>query len=72
MTNLIGLSGSLRRGSYNSALLRAAEARMPEGSTLTIASIRGIPLYDGDEEAAHGVPEVVARLKDRSPRPTAC
>jgi NAD(P)H-dependent FMN reductase len=65
MTNLIGLSGSLRRGSYNSALLRAAEARMPEGSTLTIASIRGIPLYDGDEEAAHGVPEVVARLKDQ-------
>ncbi len=65
MTNLIGLSGSLRRGSYNSALLRAAEARMPEGSTLTLASIRGIPLYDGDEEAAHGVPEVVARLKDQ-------
>jgi chromate reductase len=65
MTHLIGLSGSLRRGSFNSALLRAAEARMPEGSTLTIASIRGIPLYDGDEEAVDGVPEVVARLKDQ-------
>ena len=65
MTHLVGLSGSLRQGSYNSALLRAAEARMPAGSTLAIASIRGIPLYDGDEEAAHGIPEVVARLKDR-------
>ena len=65
MTHLVGLSGSLRHGSYNSALLRAAEARMPAGSTLEIASIRGIPLYDGDDEAAHGVPEIVARLKDR-------
>ena len=65
MTHLIGLSGSLRKGSYNSALLRAAEARMPAGSRLTIASIRGIPLYDGDDEAAHGVPDVVARLKDQ-------
>jgi chromate reductase, NAD(P)H dehydrogenase (quinone) len=65
MTHLVGLSGSLRQGSYNSALLRAAEARMPAGSTLAIASIRGIPLYDGDEETAHGVPEIVARLKDQ-------
>jgi len=65
MTHLIGLSGSLRQGSYNSALLRAAAAYMPAGSTLTIASIRGIPLYDGDDEAAHGVPDVVARLKDQ-------
>ena len=65
MTRLVGLSGSLRQGSYNSALLRAAEARLPAGSTLAIASIRGIPLYDGDDEAAHGVPKVVARLKDQ-------
>ena len=65
MTHLVGLSGSLRQGSYNSALLRAAEARMPAGSTLAIASIRGIPLYDGDDEAARGIPEVVARLKDQ-------
>ena len=65
MTHLVGLSGSLRQGSYNSALLRAAEARMPAGSTLAIASIRGIPLYDADEEKAHGVPEIVARLKEQ-------
>jgi chromate reductase, NAD(P)H dehydrogenase (quinone) len=64
MLRIIGLSGSLRRGSYNSAVLRAAAALMPPESALQIESIRGIPLYDGDDEAAHGVPEPVARLKD--------
>jgi len=64
MTNLIGLSGSLRRGSYNSAVLRAAAAMMPPESALKIETIAGIPLYHGDEEAEHGVPEVVSRLKD--------
>ena len=64
MIMLIGLSGSLRRGSYNSAVLRAAAALMPAGSELKIESIAGIPLYDGDEEAANGVPAQVSRLKD--------
>src|SRR5918998_1706065 len=59
MTKLIGLSGSLRQGSFNSALLRAAVDQMPDGAELTIGSIRGIPLYDGDVEAAEGVPEPV-------------
>jgi len=61
---LIGLSGSLRKGSYNSALLRAAAALMPSGSTLRIESIAGIPLYEGDIESGKGVPAPVARLKD--------
>jgi NAD(P)H-dependent FMN reductase len=60
----VGLSGSLRQGSYNSALLRAAAGLMPAGETLSVASIRGIPLYDGDVEAQHGIPEDVTRLKD--------
>jgi NAD(P)H-dependent FMN reductase len=64
MTTLIGVSGSLRRQSFNSALLRAAVAAMPEGSELRIESIAGIPLYNGDDEAASGVPPVAARLKD--------
>jgi chromate reductase, NAD(P)H dehydrogenase (quinone) len=64
MTTLIGVSGSLRRGSLNTALLKAAAAAMPEGVTLTIGSIRGIPLYDGDLEAADGIPQPVAELKD--------
>ena len=64
MITLIGLSGSLRKGSFNSAVLRAAAALMPADSEIRIESIAGIPLYDGDEEAASGVPETVKRLKD--------
>lgn len=64
MTRLIGLSGSLRQGSYNSSLLRAAAKAMPEGAELTVESIRGIPLYDGDLEASEGIPQPVKALKD--------
>src|SRR5947208_10691415 len=63
MTRVLGISGSLRRGSYNSALLRAAARLMPEESTLDIASLRGIPLYDGDVEA-QGIPAAVSQLKE--------
>ena len=62
--HLIGISGSLRRGSYNSALLRAAAGFMPDGTNLDIRSIAEIPLYNGDVEAAEGVPPHVAELKD--------
>ena len=64
MTRIVGISGSLRRGSYNSALLRAAAASMPGGAALVVGSMAGIPLYDGDDEAANGVPPPVAALKD--------
>src|SRR5438094_7308267 len=64
MITVIGLSGSLRRGSYNAAVLRAAASLMPADSELRIESIAGIPLYNGDDEAAHGIPDLVSRLKD--------
>lgn len=64
MVTLIGISGSLRRGSYNTAVLRAAASMMPPESELRIESIAAIPLYDGDAEAAAGIPEPVARLKE--------
>jgi chromate reductase, NAD(P)H dehydrogenase (quinone) len=64
MINVIGISGSLRSGSYNTAVLRAAASMMPDESRLAIESIAAIPLYNGDDEAAHGVPDAVARLKD--------
>lgn len=65
MTRIVGLSGSLRLGSFNSALLRAAAKAMPAGTMLEIASIKGIPLYDGDLEAEHGLPQAVTLLKER-------
>ena len=64
MARILGISGSLRSGSYNSALLRAA-AGMIEGAELEVASIRGIPLYDGDLEASDGIPVAVQALKAR-------
>jgi chromate reductase, NAD(P)H dehydrogenase (quinone) len=65
MPNIIGLSGSLRRASFNAMLLRAASQVAADGTTVEIGSIRGIPLYDGDVEAAEGIPPVVQELKSR-------
>ncbi|QXT38233.1 NADPH-dependent FMN reductase [Gymnodinialimonas ceratoperidinii] len=65
MTRILGISGSLRRGSYNTALLRAAQALMPEGSTLIEGTIAGIPLYNGDDETVHGIPAPVETLKQQ-------
>jgi chromate reductase len=64
MVKLVGLSGSLRKASLNSALLRAAAGLMPEGVTLTVHTLHGIPLYDGDVETASGIPAAVQVLKD--------
>ena len=63
MLKLLGISGSLRRASFNSALLRAATRLMPLEATLEVASIRGIALYDGDVEA-QGIPPAVSQLKE--------
>jgi chromate reductase, NAD(P)H dehydrogenase (quinone) len=60
----MGLSGSLRAASLNAAVLRAAAELMPEGSQLDIATIAGIPLYNGDDEAASGIPQPVTQLKN--------
>ena len=60
---ILGLSGSLRRGSFNAGLLRAASDLMPEGTRLEIGSIRDVPLYDGDLERASGLPPAVETLQ---------
>jgi len=62
VTTLIGLSGSLRAGSFNTALVRAAVGLMPDGAQLLVKTIHSIPLYDGDAESASGIPAAVHEL----------
>ena len=64
-TTLVGIAGSLRRDSYNAALLRAAAELTPRFCRLETAAIAGIPLYDGDRETSAGIPDAVSELKDR-------
>lgn len=64
MTKIFGLSGSLRAGSYNSALLRSAAGHMPSGATLEVGTIDGISLYNFDLESEQGIPKAVVELKE--------
>ncbi len=60
---VLGISGSLRRDSLNSALLRAAAERLPAGAELVeFERLRSIPPYDEDAEL-EGTPEAVAELR---------
>ena len=62
---VLALSGSLRHSSLNTALARAAQELAPSGMEVEVATLHGIPLYDADLEAGHGIPEAVHSLKDR-------
>ncbi len=62
--HVLGFAGSLRKGSYNRALLRAAGGLLPDGMDLETFEIDGIPAYNDDVLAA-GIPEPVARFKER-------
>jgi len=59
---ILGLSGSLRRGSLNTALLCAAGALLPAGAVLEIHPLNDLPFFDEDVEA-DGIPAAVAALK---------
>ncbi len=61
--NLLGISGSLRQGSFNRHLIREA-GRLMEGATFTEADI-DLPLYNGDVEDAEGIPAKVQLLADQ-------
>lgn len=58
---VVGISGSLREGSWNTAALRAAAGLTPAGMRIELADIANIPLYSQDVEA-QGFPEVVRTL----------
>jgi NAD(P)H-dependent FMN reductase len=63
MITIAGISGSLRKHSCNAGLLRAAAKSAPDGCSVSVGSIRGIPLYDGDVEVSQGIPPAVTELK---------
>ena len=65
MAKILGISGSLRAGSFNTALLHAARALAPAGVELEVATLHGIPLYDGDLEQRDGIPPAVRALKEK-------
>lgn len=58
---ILGIAGSLRRESYNRAALRAATELVPEGATLEIFDLDGIPMFNQDEE--QNPPAKVVELK---------
>src|SRR4029079_12695751 len=59
---ILGIAGSLRAGSLNRALLRAAVELVPEGMTIEVFDLLEVPLYNSDIEAA-GLPPGVAAFK---------
>ena len=61
---ICGVSGSLRKASFNTALLHAVKDLVAPDHELHISSIADIPLYDGDVEDEHGVPEAVQRFAE--------
>ncbi|SPE60203.1 conserved hypothetical protein [Verrucomicrobia bacterium] len=63
LTTILGIAGSLRRESYNRAALRAAKQLVPEGVTLDIFELDGIPAFNQDEEKT--TPAKVVELKQR-------
>lgn len=68
MTTILAIAGSVRTGSFNGMLMHAAAGLAPAGTTIETASIKDIPLYDGDSEAASGLPPAAAALKERIAR----
>jgi chromate reductase len=60
---VLGISGSLRRDSYNSSLLRAAAPLLPPGAELVVyEGLKAIPPYDADDDG-DGAPEAVRELR---------
>lgn len=60
---ILGIAGSLRQQSYNRAALRAAQQLVPEGATLEVFDIAGLPGFSQDDEAQP--PEKVVELKKK-------
>jgi len=60
---LLGISGSLRRDSYCTAVLRSLESLLPSRATMQICPLNDVPLYNADLDG-DAPPESVARMKE--------
>jgi len=60
---VLAISGSLRRGSYNTAALRTAAALAPAGMEIEVMTLHGIPNFDADLEEEPGPPPEVEQFK---------
>jgi chromate reductase len=60
---ILGIAGSLRRGSYNQAALRAAKLLAPKNGEIDIFQLDGIPMFSEDDEKSP--PSSVVELKKR-------
>jgi chromate reductase len=67
--NVLGIAGSLRKGSYNRALLRAAQEVAPKNMEIEPFDLSPIPFFNEDVEQ-EGDPEPVKALKQASAGPT--
>ena len=61
--HIVGISGSLRKGSFNTALLTAAQLLLPEHTTLEIAEIGHLPFYNADHDGENR-PESVKKFRE--------
>jgi chromate reductase len=60
---ILGIAGSLRKDSFNKSALRAAQQLVPDGATLEIFDIDGLPGFNQDEERRP--PPKVTELKSK-------
>ena len=65
--HVLGISGSLRKGSFNTALLEAARDAAPDGTTVELFGLGPVPLYNDDVWKA-GFPTAVVELRSRIAR----
>jgi len=62
--HILGISGSLRQGSLNTAVLRSCAALLPDGVTFSLADLAAVPLYNEDLRV-QGLPLSVQQLREQ-------
>ncbi|MCG2617209.1 NAD(P)H-dependent oxidoreductase [Terrimonas sp. NA20] len=65
--NIAAISGSLRKGSYNTMLMNSLEDLLPEGMKLTIVKYDDVPMYNADLDLPDATqrPEPVVKLREQ-------